>query len=564
MDILQQRIYSNDYADIILPFHYTTSQGFVDFFAKYSPQIINQQYALLHVPVDIQSQYNPGQFLYSAIPNLFTLLDTLSLEASGILQAQIQPALQLNGENILMGFIDTGISYTHPAFQTSSGTSRIVRIWDQTIPSETNAGPFGYGTEYTKEEIDKALRSDNPLEVVPSTDTNGHGTFLAGVAAGTPNLQADFTGVAPMSQIAVVKLKEAKQHLKDFYFHSSNAPVYQENDIMTAIEYLFRLSRDLNLPLVLCLGLGSNQGDHLGTTPLDISIQNLSFYPGVILVAAAGNEAGKAHHFTSNVTSSEPISVEILVPENSDGFFVELWGNPPELFSVGFRSPIGETIARIPARLNESETIEFFLQDTKIYLTYELVQNTSGSQLVFIRFERPTPGIWTIDVYAAYQITGNFHMWLPISNFLSPDITFVTPNPYTTITTPANTPFIITTAAYDAVTKSIFLNSSRGFTRNNQVKPDFAAPGVNLTGPNLRNGYTTQTGTSASAALTAGCCALFMQWGKKRNPNQYYSTTELKNFFIRGADRSLPITYPSREWGYGTLNLYNIFTTLTS
>ena len=155
-------------------------------------------------------------------------------------------------------------------------------------------------------------------------------------------------------------------------------------------------------------------------------------------------------------------------------------------------------------------------------------------------------------------------MWLPISNFLSPDITFVTPNPYTTITTPANTPFIITTAAYDAVTKSIFLNSSRGFTRNNQVKPDFAAPGVNLTGPNLRNGYTTQTGTSASAALTAGCCALFMQWGKKRNPNQYYSTTELKNFFIRGADRSLPITYPSREWGYGTLDLYNIFTTLTS
>lgn len=564
MDLLQQRIYSNDYADIILPYHYTTSQNFLSFFTEYSPQIINQQYALLHVPVDVSSQYNPGEFLYSAIPNLFTLQDTISLEASGILQAQNQPALQLKGENVLIGFVDTGIAYTHPAFRDTSGNSRIVSIWDQTIPNEINPGSFGYGTEYTNDDINNALQAENPLEMVPSTDTNGHGTFMAGVAAGSSDLEADFTGVAPLAKIAVVKLKEAKQNLKDFYFHSSSSPVYQENDIMTGIEYLFRLSRDLRLPLVLCIGLGSNQGDHLGTTPLDTSLQNLSLYPGVTTVVAAGNEAGKGHHFTGNVNTSQPLSVEILVPENSDGFFVELWGNPPELFSVGFRSPVGEVIPRIPARLNESETIEFFLQETKIYLTYELVQNTSGSQLVFIRFERPTPGIWIIDVFASYQISGNFHMWLPVSGFLSPDITFITPNPYTTITTPGNTPFLITTSAYDAVDNSIFLNSSRGFTRNNLVKPDFTAPGVNLTGPDLRNGYTTKTGTSAAAALTAGSSALFIEWGKKRNPNQFYSTAEIKNFFIRGADRSLPVTYPSREWGYGTLDLYNVFATLTS
>ena len=167
MDFLQQRIYSNDYADIILPYHYTTSQNFLSFFTEYSPQIINQQYALLHVPVDERSQYNPGEFLYSAIPNLFTLQDTISLEASGILQAQNQPALQLKGENVLIGFVDTGIAYTHPAFRDPSGNSRIVSIWDQTIPNEINPGPFGYGTISNEFSACKALLISSFVYSVP-------------------------------------------------------------------------------------------------------------------------------------------------------------------------------------------------------------------------------------------------------------------------------------------------------------------------------------------------------------------------------------------------------------
>ena len=565
MNEIQEIIYSNDYADLLIPYTYTTPEQFLQAFAQYSPQLINSIYAMLHIRISGSANENPVAFNYSTVPNLFTTLDTSALEESGILKAQNQPALNLKGEGILIGFIDTGIDYTHPAFMLPGKRTRIARIWDQTIPSPENNGPFHYGTEYTSEQINQALQNENPLSVVPSTDTEGHGTMLAGIAAGSPDENADFTGAAPLASLAVVKLKEAKQYLKDFYFFSGNGPVYQESDIMTGVEYLFQLSRKMRMPLVICIGLGNNQGDHMGYTPLDISIRQQDSLPGMVTVAAAGNEAGRAHHYLGlQRTANTPDPVEIFVQENTAGFFLELWGQPPELFSVGFRSPVGEVIPKIPARLGKMEVIRFFLQDTVIYLYYELIQNTSGNQLVFIRFEKPTPGIWTVDVYSSDRQNGDYHIWLPITGFVQPDVTFLTPDPYTTITTPGNSTYAITAAAYDSGTKSLYTHSSRGYTRNNQVKPDIAAPGVSLTAPDLRGGYREGTGTSTAAALTAGACAQLMEWGLKQSEYLYFTGYEIKNYLIRGADRSPYLEYPNREWGFGTLNLYQVFSSLST
>lgn len=565
MNQLQERIYSNDYVDLIIPYTYTTPEQFLQTFERSSPQIINSDYAVIHASIAETIIRDLPEFNYSVIPNLYTTLDTTSLEEAGILRAQTQPSLQLKGEGVLIGFLDTGILYSHPAFQSPGNRTRILRIWDQTIPSQENDGPFGYGTEYTQEQINEAIASDVPLSVVPTTDTDGHGTFVAGAAAGSPDPVSEFIGAAPLAQIAMVRLKEAKQNLKDLYFFSGDIPVYQETDIMTGIQYLLSLSRAMRLPLVLCIALGSNQGDHMGYTPLDISLRRLDSLPGLCTVVAAGNEAGKAHHFSGTVESqTTPKSVEIFVQENTTGFFLELWGQPPELFSVGFRSPVGEVIPRIPARLGQIEVIRFFLQDTKIYVNYDLVQNTSGSQLVFIRFEKPTPGIWTVDVYASNPSNAEFHMWLPISGFVSPDVTFLSPDPFTTITAPGNSVHVTTISAYDAYTNSLYLNSGRGYTRNNQIKPDLTAPGVNITGPNLRNGYTTKSGTSQAAALTAGSCAQLLEWGMKIREYQYFSGYEIKNFLIRGADRNPALIYPNREWGYGTLNLYQVFSSIAA
>ena len=166
-------------------------------------------------------------------------MDQTALEVSGILKMQNQPVLALKGRGVLIGFIDTGIDYTNPAFRYSDGSSRIVRIWDQTIQDGTPPVGILYGADYTREQINAALLSENPYDLVPSRDMNGHGTFLAGVACGSESENGDFIGAAPQSEIIMVKLKEAKQYLRDFFFVKDGVPAYQENDIMMAVSYLW-------------------------------------------------------------------------------------------------------------------------------------------------------------------------------------------------------------------------------------------------------------------------------------------------------------------------------------
>ena len=563
MPSIGEMILSESYADIILP-SYT---GFLTDYKERGAQIFNNYYGMVHYPLEeelFQNYYEYG-FFYNTIPKLFTLLDLESLEASGILAVQNQPVLGLKGQDVLIGFIDTGIDYTHPAFRRPDGLSRIVGIWDQTL--QTGQPPFdlNYGTAYSQEELNQALGMEDPFSLVPSRDENGHGTFLAGVAAGSALPQQSFSGAAPEALIAMVKLKPAKEYLKEIFYVTGSAPAYQSTDIMLGIRYLILLADALKKPLVLCLGLGSNQGSHSGSSPLDSMLSVTDQYRGIHAVTAAGNEAGKAHHFYGTAANSGAYeAVEILVEPGTSGFCAELWGQPPEVYAVGFESPLGEVIQKLPPRISFSENISFILENTRIFVTSEIVQTVSGQQLIFIRFSDPTPGSWKIRVYTDSFNNGNYHIWLPITGFSDPDVRFLRPNPDTTLTVPSASVSTMTTAAYNAYDNSLFLNSSRGFTRTGQIKPDFAAPGVNVFGPNLRGGFTTATGTSVATAITAGACAQMVEWGMRRTPPRIFNNSELKALFIRGADRSRQELYPNREWGYGTLNVYQVFSSLNA
>lgn len=563
MPSIGEMILSESYADIILP-SYT---GFLTDYKERGAQIFNNYYGMVHYPLEeelFQNYYEYG-FFYNTIPKLFTLLDLESLEASSILAVQNQPVLGLKGQDVLIGFIDTGIDYTHPAFRRPDGLSRIVGIWDQTL--QTGQPPFdlNYGTAYSQEELNQALGMEDPFSLVPSRDENGHGTFLAGVAAGSALPQQSFSGAAPEALIAMVKLKPAKEYLKEIFYVTGSAPAYQSTDIMLGIRYLILLADALKKPLVICIGLGSNQGSHSGSSPLDSMLSVTDQYRGIHAVTAAGNEAGKAHHFYGTAANSGAYeAVEILVEPGTSGFCAELWGQPPEVYAVGFESPLGEVIQKLPPRISFSENISFILENTRIFVTSEIVQTVSGQQLIFIRFSDPTPGSWKIRVYTDSFNNGNYHIWLPITGFSDPNVRFLRPNPDTTLTVPSASVSTMTTAAYNAYDNSLFLNSSRGFTRTGQIKPDFAAPGVNVFGPNLRGGFTTATGTSVAAAITAGACAQMVEWGMRRTPPRIFNNSELKALFIRGADRSRQELYPNREWGYGTLNVYQVFSSLNA
>ena len=563
MPSIREMILSEEYADVIVPYF----PCFLNQYREQGAQVFNEYYGMIHYPLSERSfaAFFEEGFFYTTVPKLYTLLDTVNLDAAGITQVQNQPVLRLTGQDIILGFIDTGIDYTHPAFRRSDGSSRIYGLWDQTVQTGTPPYDLEYGSVYTRQEINQALALEDPYSLVPSQDQIGHGTALAGIAAGTALPENDFAGAAPQAMIAVVKLKPAKEYLKSFFYVTGDAPAYQMTDIMAGIRYLIRLSEELLKPLVICLGLGTSQGAHSGDSPLDSMLSVTNQFRGIIGVSAAGNEAGRAHHYYGTaLNSTEYNAVEILVKEGTRGFCAELWGQPPEVYAVGFESPLGEVVQKIPPRLSYSENISFILENTKIFVSSEIIQTVSGSQLIFIRFTDPTPGSWKIRVYTENYNSGSYHIWLPITGFSNPDVTFLEPNPDTTITSPGTSLSVITTAAYNAYNNSLYLNSSRGYTRTGQIKPDIAAPGVNVFAPTPRQRYTTITGTSAAAAITAGASALVMEWGMNRTPSRIFNSEEMKSLFIRGAQRRGDNLYPNREWGYGLLDVYQVFVSLSS
>ena len=563
MPSIREMILSEEYADVIVPYF----PCFLNQYREQGAQVFNEYYGMIHYPLSERSfaAFFEEGFFYTTVPKLYTLLDTVNLDAAGITQVQNQPVLKLTGQDIILGFIDTGIDYTHPAFRRSDGSSRIYGLWDQTVQTGTPPYDLEYGSVYTRQEINQALALEDPYSLVPSQDEIGHGTALAGIAAGTALPENDFAGAAPQAMIAAVKLKPAKEYLKSFFYVTGDAPAYQMTDIMAGIRYLIRLSEELFKPLVICLGLGTSQGAHSGDSPLDSMLSVTNQFRGIIGVSAAGNEAGRAHHYYGTaLNSTEYNAVEILVKEGTRGFCAELWGQPPEVYAVGFESPLGEVVQKIPPRLSYSENISFILENTKIFVSSEIIQTVSGSQLIFIRFTDPTPGSWKIRVYTGNYNSGSYHIWLPITGFSNPDVTFLEPNPDTTITSPGTSLSVITTAAYNAYNNSLYLNSSRGYTRIGQIKPDIAAPGVNVFAPAPRQRYTTITGTSAAAAITAGASALVMEWGMNRTPSRIFNSEEMKSLFIRGAQRRGDNLYPNREWGYGLLDVYQVFVSLSS
>lgn len=560
-ELCKEAIMSNDYYDFILE----ESNVLESIIAKNSyvcAQKLWTKYINATMSRMVSRELLIANFGYNTIPKCYGLLDVSSLESTGILKIRRQPYLDLFGREVMIGFIDTGIDYTDSLFINDDGTTRIETIWDQTILDGIPPKGFSYGAEYTKEQINEALKSSDPYAVVPSKDENGHGTMMAGVAAGGIDVSNDFSGVAPMSSLLVVKLKEAKPYLREFYGIREEANCYQENDILVGIQYLVNVAKEARRPLVICLGVGTNSGDHNGSSVLSDFINVLGDYTGLSIITGVGNEANRGHHFRGEIEDKDDFTkIEIRVGEQERAFSMEIWGSVPNSFSISIISPTGEVIPRIPARLDFSQSFSFVLERTRIFMDYRIIEARAGDELAFIRFSDPTPGIWTIEVYSDNN-PQTIDAWLPMSNLITEDTYFLEPDPFITITEPGNAKSPITVATYNHVDDSIFINSGRGNTRNNLAKPDITAPGVDVYVPTGGGNYTRKTGSSIAVAHVAGATALAFEWAivqGKRTSKNYIS---VKQFLIRGAHREDDMQYPNPIWGYGTLDLYQSFESL--
>ena len=563
---------SEDFADFIAPY-FTTPEEFIRSQGTDCIDFVDSTLAVVYVPLSTVTPFTYTSYTYSAVPKLYSLLDVTSMEAAGITTASGLPALGNQGAGVIVGFVDTGINYMDPLFRNVDGSTRIVGIWDQTNNSDNSnnmeneaAKPFSafpalYGTQYTAAQINLALNSDDPVSIVPTRDENGHGTFLASIAAGNRDERAEFSGAAPRASIAMVKLKPAKQYLREFYLIQDGAEAYQENDIMMGVSYLYFLAKKYSMPLVVCIPLGTNMGSHMGMSRLGQYLNQVSLSNGSAVITAAGNETGARHHFQAVMDAdTDEVTAELRVGEREAGFSMELWAADVGVYTVGFISPTGEVARRISVPLRGENTVSFLLEQTRITVYTQIADVSAGSQFIFMRFENPMSGIWRILIRNSLDIRETFHLWLPVRGFITDETYFLRPDPDTTITDPGNAQYPITVTAYDHTRNSIYIHASRGYSRSGQIKPDLAAPGVNILGASSSGRRLTRmSGTSVSAAHLAGAAAILLSWGILDGNYPYLNTPVLKSIFIRGAQRNPALTYPNREFGYGTLDLYEAF-----
>lgn len=444
----------------------------------------------------------------------------------------------LTGKGVLVAVIDSGIDYFHPDFRNPDGTTRIGLLADQ-----------DRDRIYTREEINAALETGSrtsALALVPSTDLSGHGTAVAAIAAGNGREgNGVYRGVAYESELMVVKLGTP---LTDSFPRTTQ--------LMKALDLVVRRAQDMNRPLAVNISFGNTYGSHDGTSLLETFINDMSGIGRNVIVAGTGNEGTGAGHRAGSLVMGQEENAQLSIAPYETGMGVQLWKSYVDQFSIRLVTPSGEIIGPIDSRLGPQE---LRYGGTQILIYYGKPSPFSRAQEVYFDFlpvrDYLDSGIWTFRLTPERIVTGRYDMWLPSRGILNPSTRFLRPVPETTLTIPSTAANVISVGAYDDSYRAYADFSGRGFTRQTgQVKPDLAAPGVDIVTARRGGGYEAVTGTSFAAPFVTGSAALLMQWGILQGNDPFLYGEKVKAYFTRGA-RHLPgyDVWPNERLGYGTL-----------
>mgnify|MGYP002586350980 FL=1 len=461
---------------------------------------------------------------------------------------QIRPP-KLYGTGVLVAIIDSGIDYANLDFRNADGTTRIYALWDQTIPGNP---PEGYvqGTEYTQEKINEALQQENRTErmkIVPSEDRSGHGTAVAGIAAGNGrgSKGARYQGVASESGILVVKLGTPREE---------GFP--RTTELMQAIDYVVKKAQRAGRPVAINISFGNTYGSHTGTSLLERFIADIANLWKSVICIGMGNEGASAGHTAGILKENTEERIPLAVQMKETAINVQIWKSYHDIVDISLISPAGVQIGPIPEVIG---TQRFVVGDTEILLYYGEPSPFHVSQEIFIEFlpkdSYITPGIWQFVLTPRKIVTGEYDLWLPSENVLNRGTAFRYPTERGTLTIPSTSQRVISVGAYDSLTFAYADFSGRGGLEG-ESKPDLVAPGVDITAPTLSGIYQTFTGTSFATPFVSGAAALMMEWGIVRGNDPYLYGEKVKAYLRRGA-RPLPgfTEYPNPQVGYGALCL---------
>ena len=467
---------------------------------------------------------------------------------------------ELTGQGTLVGIIDSGIDYAHPDFQSSDSTTRIVSLWDQTIPSNSviNAlnpsttldAPLGYslGTLFSQEIINTALSMNAVQEqyvICPSRDISGHGTHVTGIAAGNGRASNGvYRGVAYEADLLIVKLGTPGPNS----FPSTSL-------LMMGIDFCVRESIRRNQPLALNLSFGNTYGSHSGSSLLETYLDSVSELGRISIVVGSGNEGASSGHVGGYLTNNQPQSIEFSISDFTPSLNIQLWKNYWDEFIVILTPPVGNSIT-LPT---EPGSWRYSFGETEIYSYNGEPTPYTSFQEIYLDFIPAdtylTAGIWTIRLIPQTIRSGLWDMWLPSSAIRNTATAFLRPTPDTTLTIPSTAARAITVGAYDSRQNTTAAFSGRGFTWNNQlIKPDLVAPGVDIVSCSPGGGYETRTGTSMATPFVTGTTSLFMQWGILLGNDPFLYGEKIRAYLINGV-RPLPNfdIYPNPQTGWGAL-----------
>ena len=441
---------------------------------------------------------------------------------------QKKQSFPLLGKDVLIGIVDSGIDYENPDFRNADGTTRILALWDQTL--QNGKPPQGYhiGTEFTSEQINEALRMEVREEryrIVPSRDTGGHGTAVAGIAAGNGRE----TGFPRTTQL------------------------------MRGVDYIVRKAEELKKPVAINISFGNTYGSHDGTSLLERYLNTVSERWKNVICVGSGNEGTTAGHAAGEYRKGMMTEVQLAVQQREKSFSLQIWKSYVDEVAITIVDPSGNH----SGRLEEKEgTQRIQIGETELLVYYGEPKPYSVRQEIYISFlprnEFVTAGVWKIQMMPGQVVDKLWQMWLPVQNALNIGTAFLKPDSSTTLTIPSTASLVITVAAYNALTFSYADFSGRGPTQiyegENANKPDLAAPGVRVMAPVAGGGYAEFTGTSFATPFVTGSAALLMEWGIVKGNDPYLYGEKVKAYLRRGA-RQIPgyERWPNGELGYGRL-----------